>query len=771
MELEPFGEAATAEEWSAQKDSLLEGVLSLDRVVFTDEMRSFLGLRSSVEHLVSLVTQPPASASAVVEISSFPFEGDAGFLWKWKGVSEMDLTSRFSHGSDGIDLKDPQIENKMNKSYKVISLLCGLIEPSDGAPAMMGQSYHATQMIKEEPSQACVNYIRDLGPVLFALLFEAFQPDSQASLFHVCKLMDVLLRYNAEGLLKSFMDNSDAFKHAFEAMMNYCDRACVSEVILSIFCPVGTTMAHNQRGFYLMSDETKERYFKMLSKIDVLLSIAKHIWVPTQNETELQKHKASAAELLQYLVQRLAGMEGASLILDSLVKSPELLHGVITVACGNERLLNDPEAAAARDAQIQAEQKAKRQANNPHQRHSNARKKKGKKGKKGKGRGKGKAKPKGKPKKKKPNPANVSKPANGGTGEGNRENTTGDEACDQELKDVENDEEEDRSIDEEDDDDDDDNDEQEKGETQKDDETPAVEEHTAQRDSALQVLLAIVELTTKKKVPSSRVKEYRSFAETQNDYVACQLQPISERIHYHLDKNFDELLRAFMDPHSFRSKALGSNVPHSSYVVKRPFSNYRLELIKLIVTCIKHKPMALLDKLTRGNWVSLTSWFMEYRHCNLYHVVFVDLFFALLRTKNSKHPSLLLVLGELRLLETMITHYKDPEMMRKSSLSGPILKICNCIRLQAATLPPEHPLVLHLDSNQIWVDFLPILISDTFNLVRPWKASDPALFVSADFQYQKQKQTQIQKLTAPPVSTENMINLGSDFAKSLGFDL
>lgn len=717
-------------------------MLDMDHVHLSKEMLAFLGHTSSIQALARVVSQRNASQS--VSAQEFEVDSDGIFRWKWesgdkdqKGSSKVGLEQRLSHGSDGADQQldgADEVPVAIKRSYQLMALLCGFVDPSTrmGGMVMQQESFHASQRVIESPSPAAIEFIHTHGATLFAYLFEAFHPDSEGSLYHVCKLMDVMLRYSAENLVESFVVNKRAFKPAIEAALNYIDRPCVADILLTILCPLSGSQEDFRRGFYRVLPQTRVKYFRMLANANILPAIAQHIWLPTDNEADLQRHKSAAAELLQNLVQRLAGVEHGSEILESLVRGTEVIHGLITVACGDERLLSHPEERAKRQEELARklkEEKARARAA------KQAGKKKG--GKKGGKKGK-----------------------KGGGNKGKKQQQQQQQASARQNKD----------DDEEEDDDDEGEDAADVGEEDSAADSP--NKHTFQRDAALETLHRIVELSTKDKVPASEVREYKSFAESQSNVVECQLTGIADRIHNLLDTNFDELCHAFTDPTSFRSTNLGRNVRHTSYVVEHPFSSYRLELIKLIVACIVHKPKVLLKKVAPKHWNSLCDWFFEYKHCNLYHAEFKKLFMTLVRSEESEDV-LLYVLRDCNLLHRMIQEFADVESRRRSNTSGHILMMLNALRLQAASHGEDaKTLQAYLDGDSTWTSFLPDLIAETLKLVQSWEPSDPALFISGNPMMQaNKKQAEIQRLTMPgPAPDQALIDLGSEFAKSLGFE-
>jgi hypothetical protein len=115
--------------------------------------------------------------------------------------------------------------------------------------------------------------------------------------------------------------NKKAFKSALECALNYIHYPCVSDLVLVLLCPVPRSTKELEEQRYLPLESTRDAYLRALSAMNVLLMVSEHIWAREAPE----QHRAAAAELLQVLVGKYAGMRGCGDILSALVRSPELL--------------------------------------------------------------------------------------------------------------------------------------------------------------------------------------------------------------------------------------------------------------------------------------------------------------------------------------------------------------------------------------------------------------------------------------------------------------
>jgi len=677
------------EQWLTVQKLLLDEFMDLESPQITRKMFSYLTTTEAIHLFTGVLTQRQGGATSVQvveKIHSGDMEAGQVISFKWRREPNVypQGEEAYIHRSFDMDRDDPEVETRLRRSYALMSLLCGLTQAED-SDGLGSESFHVAQKQICAPSRDCLEFTRVSMPALVAYLLDAFHPESQASLYHVCKVLDVLLRYHPSDMLSALLSNRKAFKTALTDMLQYIHYPCVSDLFLSLAVPIPRNVSDLKQRFYLPSNAVLEEFFKAMSSCNVLLMVASHIWAPHAPE----QHKSAAAELLGTLVQRYSGLEGCSDILTALVRSPELLQGLIAAACGESESNEDE------DPWLVGPSSKKK----PGKSSSSSKKKKGSKKKL--------------KRQKSSKSAAVSKKEKV---EPEAEETSAGQQVDEIVP-----------------------------ETYPEDEA----QHSKDCDAALDALRKIIELSTSKQIRPSMPQEYTSFADSVSRMMDCQLAPVSDRLHVILESCFDKLFKAVVDSSSSPpTQTEGSDVKHSIYVVRKPFSSYRLELIKLIVACVTHKPKVLLGKITPENWTRLTNWFLEYPHCNLYHVAYRALFDALLRNDDSSYKKTSLVLGQCRLLDSMIEAFSNKSRRERESLSGPILMLCNSLRLYLQAIPPHHPLALFLAEHEGWQNFQPLLLQETLKLVEPWPESGGEV---------------VQE------SQKFGIDLGSGFANELGF--
>lgn len=292
-------------------------------------------------------------------------------------------------------------------------------------------------------------------------------------------------------------------------------------------------------------------------------------------------------------------------------------------------------------------------------------------------------------------------------------------------------------------------------------------EHTiGQRTAAIKCLHKLLHKSTLDKVQGPPTSPYQSFGATIVNLMPNQLAPLREKIFELAELHLVRLLRYLIEKYEHQQNIemdLDSGKPlpagavrHTGYVVKVPFTEYRLTLVESIVEIVSHNPSKLSEHFDANVWRVLLAWFFEYAHNNLYHAAFYHLVFLALRTDNQ--TALEVLVKKLKLVSLLVEHYRNDAV--GSSNKGYILQLCNAVRLQAASQSPEAFLRNFLQSHTIWRSFEPELRGKTSELTT----------AGLGFNVPQPVRHGFQKDSWQPVDeVQDGIDHGSEFARSLGF--
>ncbi|GAB9465129.1 hypothetical protein Gpo141_00002547 [Globisporangium polare] len=290
-----------------------------------------------------------------------------------------------------------------------------------------------------------------------------------------------------------------------------------------------------------------------------------------------------------------------------------------------------------------------------------------------------------------------------------------------------------------------------------------------QRAGAMKCLFRLLQKSTSEKVQGPPTSPYQSFGGTIVNLVLNQLAPLRERIFELMEKHMGKMLRYLVEKYEDQqsiemdlqsSKPLPEGaVRHTGYVVKVPFTEFRLTLVEALVEIVAHNPSKLGEHFDANVWRVLVTWFFEYSHNNLYHAAFYQLLFIALRTDNQ--ATLEALVKKQKLVTSLIEHFRSDGV--GASNRGYILQCCNAIRLQAASQSPDAFLRNFLQSHTTWRNFEPELREITgLACVSGLGFHVPQM--SRPGGYQKDSW---QLLGSD--DEESGIDHGSEFARSLGF--
>ncbi|KAG9403406.1 hypothetical protein AC1031_006051 [Aphanomyces cochlioides] len=285
---------------------------------------------------------------------------------------------------------------------------------------------------------------------------------------------------------------------------------------------------------------------------------------------------------------------------------------------------------------------------------------------------------------------------------------------------------------------------------------------SGRRSAAIRCLLGLLHKCALDEVQGPPTSPYQSFGSTVVNMVANQLRPakpfIFGRVESHLPEMLEYLQKQFQQQQQ-ASTATAYVVKHTAYSTAHPFTEFRMHLIHVLVELVEQAPGTHLAKFTVDVWRLLVTWFVQYPHTNLYHHAFYRLVFLALRTNDA--AILKPLLQQVKLVTTLVDIYrKDPSI----SSRGYILQICNSIRLQAATLPPDSFLRTFLQSHATWRSFEAELRETTSAAV----VKGMGIPVPTAMRLSMMSATMLDS-SAPPASSAGNIDLGSEYAWKLGF--
>lgn len=288
-----------------------------------------------------------------------------------------------------------------------------------------------------------------------------------------------------------------------------------------------------------------------------------------------------------------------------------------------------------------------------------------------------------------------------------------------------------------------------------------------QRTDAARILVNTSQKCNEPTVPASNFFNYNAFNMNQVAMVPNQLKSVRSLYFSRLSSHFARLCDCLINESSATftssSSSTSSSVRHPGYVVHTPFSYLRYLLVCLIMELV-YQDVNKLDRISSELWKHLIHWFFQYPHSNLYHQIFYKLVYKAVRANHEQ------VLQTILKTHKLITHLIEAYTKKEKSAGnrGFIIQLCNVIRLQAGTLPPSAFLRTFIQSHDTWRKFLPVLreVSENEQKHGMGLAVPQARRFVTPPELQTMVPQQIPELEGPDA---NLIDLGSSYAKSLGF--
>jgi len=222
------------------------------------------------------------------------------------------------------------------------------------------------------------------------------------------------------------------------------------------------------------------------------------------------------------------------------------------------------------------------------------------------------------------------------------------------------------------------------------------------------------------------------------------LSAVHDKLHDYSKVHVPQLCNVLVSVDGKRANE--NSIEYSTYTIKRPFGTYRLNLCEVLADSVVYAP-EVLDKFPSGVWRVLTSWFLEYRFNNLYHFQFWKIYQTAVRENHLE--SLKSMFNKYKFLTKMIEQYKSPEL---SGTRGFIIVMCNTLRFASELQPPTGFLRHYMTSHDGWKAFVSTLRTDTQVQIKRYE----------DVIYAPEGEDEDED--------EGGIDLGSAYARSLGFD-
>lgn len=224
-------------------------------------------------------------------------------------------------------------------------------EPGDEVTPALRRSYRATMLLaSDDPTDTLLKFLRQRAKPITAALFKVFWWPAKGSLHHACRVLDHLLRHEANSVLDTVGRNKSALERHIGPMLRMAEYSPVSETLLVKLLTWPSVMGMQGGGRfrqlnsatdgsfsapYQVAPESRWKMYKSLAEWRFLVVLGSQVYSPQVSF----RHASACADMLLEAVEVLSSDENGELLLQPIGHCPELLKGLIGVAVGRERVL------------------------------------------------------------------------------------------------------------------------------------------------------------------------------------------------------------------------------------------------------------------------------------------------------------------------------------------------------------------------------------------------------------------------------------------------
>mmetsp|Transcript_2823 Transcript_2823/g.3933 ORF Transcript_2823/g.3933 Transcript_2823/m.3933 type:complete len:848 (+) Transcript_2823:66-2609(+) len=292
---------------------LLEKMLDLDNATVTDKMIEFFLQEGVCEALVSFITQIPEEL-------------------------------------EGQDCKFEPSHEKENDIFK-------RPEPGGDVSIELKRSYKATMLLSNDhPVDIMLSYFAKKARAITNAIFKVFWRQAKGSLHHACRVIDHLLKHQADQVLDVIGASKESLDRFIKPMLRFAAYPPVCETLIvkmltypnsAGFCAnEGMSQSIFRDSFagdlvngttyavpYQTTPQSKWQFYSSLAEWKFLLVLASQVY----SDNVSNEHASACADMFWEAVDVLSTDENGKILLQPLGHCPELISGLIKVALDQKR--------------------------------------------------------------------------------------------------------------------------------------------------------------------------------------------------------------------------------------------------------------------------------------------------------------------------------------------------------------------------------------------------------------------------------------------------
>ena len=127
------------------------------------------------------------------------------------------------------------------------SLLCDTTERDQSDMVALKRSYQAAQLLaNQQNNDTLLTFLAKKTGVIATTMFAGFEGDSGGNMFHICMVLDKLLKQHTDALLTTLCESTERIEQSFAVMMRHLHHAPVGKLIADLACTPASSMMSDE---------------------------------------------------------------------------------------------------------------------------------------------------------------------------------------------------------------------------------------------------------------------------------------------------------------------------------------------------------------------------------------------------------------------------------------------------------------------------------------------------------------------------------------------
>ena len=252
------GAGAKKKGWGGSKEKntvLISKMLDLDRPMITPQMIDFLLQEGVCEVFAGFIIRPPGSLGDGAAAGAAGADGEAkeggGDGGGDDGGDESADAAAGKGGASGAAAGAAAAKEAAAAAggggSSPGSLLCDTTERDQSDMVALKRSYQAAQLLaNQQNNDTLLTFLAKKTGVIAMTMIAGFEGDSGGNMFHICMVLDKLLKQHTDALLTTLCESTERIEQSFAVMMRHLHHAPVGKLIADLACTPASSMMSDE---------------------------------------------------------------------------------------------------------------------------------------------------------------------------------------------------------------------------------------------------------------------------------------------------------------------------------------------------------------------------------------------------------------------------------------------------------------------------------------------------------------------------------------------